>query len=127
MRKLRELNKSTDLRLVNQIRRFSWSSPTINLFTSISICIDASSIIKGGALVLGAYFGIGWLGFGSAGVAKGSVAAAVQSTVHGGAVPAKGLFATLQSLGTSGLTWKTGSALVYNFYDSFVDNVCSCQ
>ncbi|KAJ0162334.1 hypothetical protein CTA2_4720 [Colletotrichum tanaceti] len=35
-------------------------------------------------------------GFGPAGPIGGTLAAAVQSAVHGGAVPAGGLFATLQ-------------------------------
>ncbi|KAG8754403.1 hypothetical protein FRC12_011197, partial [Ceratobasidium sp. 428] len=41
------------------------------------------------------------LGFTTAGVAAGSVAAAIQSAVYGAAVPAGSLFATMQSVGAT--------------------------
>ena len=43
------------------------------------------------------------LGFGPAGVAGGSIAAAFQSYFYGGFTPAAGIFATLTSLGMLGL------------------------
>jgi Interferon-induced 6-16 family len=56
-----------------------------------------------------AFFAIPILGWTSAGVAAGSVAAAVQSTVYGGATC--GLFSVLQSLGATGAWMTCGCAI----------------
>ncbi|CAE6440975.1 unnamed protein product [Rhizoctonia solani] len=42
------------------------------------------------------------LGFTTAGIAAGSIAAGIQSVVYGAAVPAGGWFATMQSIGAIG-------------------------
>ena len=42
------------------------------------------------------------VGFCAAGLQAGSIAAGVQASVHGAAVPAGGIFATLQSWGATG-------------------------
>jgi hypothetical protein len=47
--------------------------------------------------------GIYAIGFTTAGVAAGSIAAGIQSTFIGGAIVEGGAFATLQSLGTVGV------------------------
>ncbi|KAJ1477479.1 hypothetical protein T484DRAFT_1963242 [Baffinella frigidus] len=43
------------------------------------------------------------LGFGSAGVVQGSIAAGVQAALYGAAIPAGGLFAFMQSAGAIGI------------------------
>ena len=60
----------------------------------------ASLLIAGGALAATCGLGGTLLGFGTAGVAAGSIAAATQAAI--GNVAANSLFATMTSLGMSG-------------------------
>ncbi|XP_064614312.1 interferon alpha-inducible protein 27-like protein 2A isoform X1 [Liolophura sinensis] len=70
--------------------------------------VDGWDILKGAAIggvsVAAAPLALGALGFTTGGVAAGSVAAAIQSSVYGGTVTAGSLFATAQSVGAVGVT-----------------------
>lgn len=66
--------------------------------------------IIGGAIATGAVLApvavigaVGALGFGTVGVAAGSIAAGIQSAVYGGAVTSGSIFAICQSIGAAGL------------------------
>lgn len=59
--------------------------------------------------VTGVSFALPALGFTAGGVAAGSTAAAVQSSI--GLVPAGGWFAALQSLGATGMTTQVGTVI----------------
>ncbi|XP_011356011.1 interferon alpha-inducible protein 6 isoform X1 [Pteropus medius] len=71
--------------------------------------------VGGGLLAVG----LPALGFASTGIVANSLASSLMSwsaVVNGGGVPAGGLVATLQSLGTSNLMAKAGAALGYAVY-----------
>ena len=61
----------------------------------------ATLLLVSGAIALGAGLGMTLLGFGTAGIAAGSVAAGIQACI--GNVTAGSLFATLTSLGMQGV------------------------
>ena len=64
----------------------------------------AKAGLVGGTLALAAApFALPWIGFTAGGVAAGSVAAGIQSTVYGGTVASSSIFAALQSAGAAGL------------------------
>ncbi|CUA70983.1 hypothetical protein RSOLAG22IIIB_09261 [Rhizoctonia solani] len=68
------------------------------LATAAKYAAIASLVVTAGALVAPPL-----LGFTASGVAAGSIAAAIQSALYGGAVPAGTLFAFLQSIGATGV------------------------
>lgn len=68
--------------------------------------------IAGGALaVAAAPFALSAIGFTTAGVAAGSVAAGIQSAVYGEAVASGSIFAGLQSAGAAGIGVKASAAI----------------
>ncbi|CAG8517362.1 10634_t:CDS:1 [Ambispora gerdemannii] len=75
--------------------------PSVSLreFLNKNKWIIAGGAVAGPFIALG---GVAVLGFGSGGIAAGSMAAWMMS-LYGGAVPAGGLVATLQSVGAAGL------------------------
>ena len=85
-------------------------APTFNSFLILFKNYTISPLRCGlvaGAIGLGGPFAISALGFGAGGIVPGSIAAKMMSLSaiwNGGGVPAGGLVAFLQSLGTNGLT-----------------------
>ncbi|XP_020620840.1 interferon alpha-inducible protein 27-like protein 2A [Orbicella faveolata] len=71
----------------------------------------AAAIVGGTLLVAAAPVVLTAAGFTTGGVAAGSIAAGIQSTVYGGAVGSTSLFAVLQSAGAAGLGASAKSAL----------------
>ena len=70
----------------------------------------AAKVVGGAALLVAApYVLLPVLGFGSGGVAAGSLAAGVQATI--GNVAAGSMFAALQSAGAAGVSWLTTAAV----------------
>ena len=67
----------------------------------------ASLLIIGGSLAAASGIGASLLGFGTAGIAAGSIAAATQATI--GNVAAGSLFATLTSWGMTGVFTTTAT------------------
>lgn len=62
----------------------------------------AISVSTGAVAAIGTTYVLPVVGFCTAGVKAGSVAAGVQAAVYGGSVPAGSAFATLQSWGATG-------------------------
>lgn len=76
-------------------------------FRSPCILVTVGAVVVGGVLaVVAAPAVLTVLGFTVAGVAVGSVAASAMA-VYGGAIPAGGVLATLQSAGAAGLALST--------------------
>ncbi|XP_022800233.1 interferon alpha-inducible protein 27-like protein 1 [Stylophora pistillata] len=74
--------------------------------------VDYAMGIGGGAIaVAAAPFALSAIGFTTAGVAVGSVAAGIQSAVYGGAVASGSIFAGLQSAGAAGIGVKASAAI----------------
>jgi len=71
----------------------------------------AAAVVGGTAAVVAAPFVLTAAGFTSAGVAAGSIAAGIQSTVYGGTIASTSLFAGLQSAGAAGLGASAASAV----------------
>ena len=66
--------------------------------------------VLGAPVVAGA--ALGAVGFTSAGVAVGSIAAGIQSAVYGGSVAAGSLFALCQSAGATGVIGSAATAAI---------------
>lgn len=90
----------------------AYNFPISIVFLSLTVIIGKvalGALIGGVAAVSAATFALPILGFGSAGVAAGSVAAGVQSLI--GSVSAGSLFALLQSVGATGLAMGAKAAI----------------
>ncbi|KAJ7384036.1 hypothetical protein OS493_024050 [Desmophyllum pertusum] len=68
-------------------------------------------IVGGTAAVVAAPLALAAAGFTTGGVAAGSIAAGIQSSVYGGCVGASSAFAVLQSAGAAGIGIKTAAGI----------------
>lgn len=83
----------------------NYANPGACLHIIIWSLSDAYSAIAAGTGTLAAFgtaYVLPTLGFCATGVQAGSMAAGVQASVYGAAIPAGGIFATLQSWGATG-------------------------
>ena len=72
--------------------------------------VPLAGLAAGAVSFFGAPLVLGALGFQTAGITAGSVAASLQSTLYAGAVPAGSWFSILQSAGATGVVITQGAA-----------------
>ncbi|KAJ7384094.1 hypothetical protein OS493_024111 [Desmophyllum pertusum] len=70
-----------------------------------------TGIVGGTAAMVAAPLALAAAGFTAGGVAVGSIAAGIQSSVYGGCVGASSAFAALQSAGAAGIGMKTAAGI----------------